>query len=236
MKRGKRVKGEKGKRIGARPFLLFPFYPLPLFPLVLSMWHFSEPSGRLIRDFLARQERAPFSYREVGASRDGTPEGYDLDHNRVLLGKGGAVFEAARRAVERWEMFPAPWTRIEPAGAPVREGTLVAMMAHAFGVWWLNACRVVYVLDESEPVRRFGFAYGTLPAHVERGEERFSVERHADDTVWYDIRAFSRPRYWATRLGYPLARRLQRRFVRESLAGMRRAVAGSNAPAAPPKD
>src|SRR5262249_42824659 len=109
----------------------------------------------------------------------------------------------------------------------IQEGNVVAMLARVFCVWWLNACRIVYVFDESEPVRRFGFAYGTLPGHVERGEERFSVEWLADDTVWYDLRAFSRPRYWLTRLGYPLARRVQRRFARDSLAAMREAIAAS---------
>jgi uncharacterized protein (UPF0548 family) len=190
------------------------------------MWYFRKPSEQRIRDFLARQEREPFSYPEVGASREGTPAGYDLDHNRVLLGTGQAVFEAASAALRRWEMFPGPWTRIEPAGAPIKEGTVVAMLARVFCLWWLNACRIVYVLDEREPVRRFGFAYGTLPGHVECGEERFSIEWHADDTVWYDLRAFSRPRYWMVRLAYPLARRLQRRFVRESQAAMQRIAIG----------
>jgi uncharacterized protein (UPF0548 family) len=99
------------------------------------------------------------------------------------------------------------------------------MQAHALGVWWLNACRIIYVLDEQAPVRRFGFAYGTLPAHVEQGEERFSVELQPDGSVWYDLRAFSRPRYWPVRLGKPFARRLQMRFVRESMTAMQQAVA-----------
>jgi uncharacterized protein (UPF0548 family) len=98
------------------------------------------------------------------------------------------------------------------------------MQAHALGLWWLNACCIVYVIDETEPVRSFGFAYGTLAAHVERGEERFSVELHADGAVWYDLRAFSRPRYWPVRLTKPLARCLQRRFVRDSQAAMQQAV------------
>src|SRR5256885_10327627 len=34
----------------------------------------------------------------------------------------------------------------------------VAMVAHALGFWWLNACRIVYVVDELAPTRRFGFA------------------------------------------------------------------------------
>lgn len=184
-----------------------------------------EPSQQVVRDFLARQERESFSYPEVGLSRSSTPGGYDVDHNRVRLGEGRAVFEAACAALARWEMFPSPWTRIAPAGAPIAAGIVVAMVARVFGLWWLNACRIVYVLDESAPVRRFGFAYGTLPHHVERGEERFSVEWHADDSVWYDLRAFSRPRFWGARLGYPLARRLQRRFVRDSQAAMVRAAA-----------
>lgn len=188
------------------------------------IWSLRRPSQQLIHAFLERQRQEPFSYSEVGRSRSGSPGGYDLDHNRVRLGRGPAVFEAACAALRRWEMFPAPWTRIEPAGAPIAEGSVVAIVAHAMGFWWLNACRIVYVLDETGPVRRFGFAYGTLTGHVERGEERFSVELLADGSVWYDVRAFSRPRYWPVRLGYPLARRLQRRFVRESQAAMQGAV------------
>ncbi len=84
---------------------------------------------------------------------------------------------------------------------------------------------IVYVVDESGPTNRFGFACGTLPGHVESGEERFLVEwDDADDAVWYDILAFSRPNHVLTRLGYPVVRRLQRRFGRDSAAAMRKAV------------
>jgi uncharacterized protein (UPF0548 family) len=130
------------------------------------MWYFRKPSERLILDFLEQQRHEPFSYSEVGLSLDGTPAGYDLDHNRVILGKGRRVFEASCDALKRWEMFPGPWTRIEPPGTLIQEGNVVAMLAHVSGLWWLNACRILYLLDESEPLRRFGFAYGTLPRHV----------------------------------------------------------------------
>ena len=80
-------------------------------------------------------------------------------------------------------------------------------------------------MDEQGPVQRFGFAYGTLPEHAESGEERFTVEWHEeDDTVWYDIVAFSRPQQLPARLGYPLARRMQKRFARDSAAAMQRTV------------
>jgi uncharacterized protein (UPF0548 family) len=101
----------------------------------------------------------------------------------------------------------------------------VAVIARLFGLWWLNACRIVYVVDEGGPVQRYGFAYGTLLEHAESGEERFTVEWHEpDDAVWYEILAFSRPHHVLARLGYSLARRLQRRFARDSAAAMQRAV------------
>jgi uncharacterized protein (UPF0548 family) len=90
----------------------------------------------------------------------------------------------------------------------------------------MNACRVVYLLDdEAGGVLRSGFAYGTLPAHAEIGEERFSVEwRLTDDSVRYDLFAFSRPGRFLARVGYPVARRMQRRFARESKQAMLDAV------------
>ncbi|QYM79995.1 DUF1990 domain-containing protein [Horticoccus luteus] len=190
------------------------------------MWSLSQPAETKVSALLARQQGAALSYAQIGASATpATPAGFNLDHNRIGLGRGAAAYAAARAAVARWEMFPRPWTRIAPANAPIEAGTVVAMQAHALGLWWLNACRIVYVVDEAAPVRRWGFAYGTLPAHVERGEERFTVEWRDDDSVWYDLRAFSQPRYWAARVAKPLARRLQRKFVRDSQAAMVAAVA-----------
>lgn len=194
-------------------------------------YSFRPPGTREVAAFLAEQAVAgAFSYVERGATRDdgSPPAGYNLDHNRVPLGHGENAFTAACAALRAWRMFPGPWTRIEPLAAPIREGQTVVMLAHAMGGWWLNACRIVYVIDESRCVgtvaRRFGFAYGTLAAHVEQGEERFSVELRADGSVWYDLRAFSLPRFWLVRLAKPLARRLQWRFVRESQAAMLAAV------------
>ena len=71
-----------------------------------------------------------------------------------------------------------------------------------------------------------------LPGHVESGEERFQVEwNRSDDTVWYDILAFSRPNHVLTRLGYPIVRRIQKKFARDSATAMQLAVkrlSGSN--------
>jgi uncharacterized protein (UPF0548 family) len=182
--------------------------------------------GEILR-FLEAARRATFSYPERGATRVDPPPGYDHDHNRVRLGAGRETFERARGALHRWAMFPPGWTRVANGGAPIAEGETVSIVFHVLGAWWLNACRIVYVQEESEPLRCSGFAYGTLACHVERGEERFRVEWLSDDSVWYDVLAFSRPEFWGARLAKPLARALQRRFVRDSQAAMRAAVSPS---------
>lgn len=198
------------------------------------MWSLQKPNADAVRRFLAAQSTVspvnPFGYPEVGATRGDTMPAdvvarYNVDLNRVCLGHGERAFVVACEVLRNWTMFPAPWTKILPERAPLATGVTVAMLAHVYGLWWLNACRIVYTIDETVPFRRFGFAYGTLGAHVETGEERFSVEWHADDSVWYDLRAFSQPRHPLVKLAKPLARAQQRRFARESKVAMQRAVA-----------
>ena len=53
-----------------------------------------------------------------------------------------------------------------------------------------------------------------------------SLDR-ASGQVIYRIHAISRPRAALARLGYPIARYLQARFRRDSVAAMTRAVAGN---------
>lgn len=189
-----------------------------------------KPAPPKIQAFLARQRGRPFSHAHPEATRHTPPAGWFVDHNRVCLGRGQAAWDAARAAIRSWQMFRIGWVEIHGTDAPLAPGLDVAPLAHACGAWFLNACRVVYLIDESGridedgPVRRYGFAYGTLPDHAESGEERFLVEWRADDTVWYDLLAFSRPGHWLVWLGLPVVRRLQRRFAADSLAAMQRAV------------
>lgn len=192
----------------------------------LTMLSLREPSPEQIDAFLERQQQRDFSYSALGATRTAPPPGDRTDHTRCRLGTGRAVYTAAREALRAWKPFDIGWLRQHPSTAPIAVGQAVAIVARVAGLWWLNACRVVYVVDEaSDGVQRFGFAYGTLPCHAGRGEERFMVEIDADGGVTYDVFAFSRPGHLLTCLGYPLMRRYQRRFGRDSSAAMQRAVA-----------
>jgi uncharacterized protein (UPF0548 family) len=184
-----------------------------------------KPSAESIRRFLGDQAKLNLTYSAVGATAGQPPAGYVVDRTRVKLGNGEQAFEAAKGALRRWDQFRLGWMEAGPAEMPIQEGQVVAIVARVIRLWWLNACRIVSVTDQAGLVSRFGFAYGTLPDHAESGEERFLVEWYqADDSVWYDILAFSRPNSLLSRIGYPIARRTQKRFSRESSAAMQQAV------------
>ncbi len=182
-----------------------------------------KPSPNVIQRFLAAQAQLEFSYAAVGATAITPPPGFVVDHTRAKLGEGEPVFLAAKAALTRWEHFRLGWVEAGPSETPIQTGSCVAVVARVMGFWWLNACRIVYVVNETGAVARFGFAYGTLPGHAESGEERFMVEwDRASNAVWYDILAFSRPNHPLARLGYPLTRKTQRRFARDSVRAMQR--------------
>ena len=189
------------------------------------MFRLTAPTEDEIRHFILKQRESSFSYPEVGASANTLPAGYNIDHYRVQLGTGEGGWQRATEAIRAWRMFSMPWVNLHWATAPIQVGTDVAVSIHHFGFYSLNACRIVYVVDEETPTKRFGFAYGTLAEHAESGEERFTVEwNREEDEVWYDILAFSRPRTMLARLGYPLSRLLQKKFAEGSKAAMIKAV------------
>lgn len=188
-----------------------------------------KPSAGRLRALLAAQSKLDLTYSAVGATAAVPPSGYVVDRTRIKLGEGKKVFAAAQAALKRWDHFRLGWVEAWPSDTPIKPGHAVVVIARLLGLWWLNCCRIVYVVDDSEPARRYGFAYGTLPEHAESGEERFTVEWHQhDDEVWYNILAFSRPNQTLVRLGYPYVRRIQRQFARDSAAAMLNAATCCN--------
>ncbi len=191
------------------------------------MFTFRRPIDDDVRELLARQAGQPWSYELLEVTRDDHPNpmsGWQIDHHRVLLGYGEATFAAACAAIRGWKMFPPEMTRVYWPDSPQQPGDIVAVLyrARPFFLWMLFPARVVYRVDEA---RRFGFAYGTVPDHPERGEERFLVEWNpADDSVSYDLLAVSRPAHWLARVGYLYARYEQAKLRRLSGAAMQRAV------------
>src|SRR5262249_38812202 len=107
-----------------------------------------KPSPTLLREYLRTQAPLDLTYAAVGATASMPPAGYVVDHTRVRLGTGEEVFRAAKAALGRWEQFRLSWVEAWPPETPIQAGAVVAVVARSMGLWWLNACRIVYVVQE----------------------------------------------------------------------------------------
>ena len=147
-----------------------------------------RPSTETIRAFLASQSKLGFTYTAVGATASLPPAGYVVDHTRIKLGEGEEVFTRAKAALGRWEQFRLGWVEAWSPETPIQTGEVVAVIARHLGLWWLNACRIVYVVDEAEPIaalrlrlrhaaRSCRDGRGAIPGRMGSGERRGLV-RH----------------------------------------------------------
>lgn len=171
-------------------------------------WHSSAV------DF-AKLNAQPLTYEEVGATaRPELPDGYKHIAVAAEIGSGRRRFEEAGAAVLRYGMQRGSGVSVQASSDVAAVGTVVVVRLGPIKA----PCRVVYVVDE--PDRR-GFAYGTLPGHPESGEELFSVRYDPDDeTVYAEVRAFSRSATWWSRLGAPVTSLGQRVMTRRYLRAL----------------
>ncbi len=182
-----------------------------------------RPSHDQIKEFINRSKVLPLSYETTGIARE-SPRGFKVDQARAVIGQGQAAFETAKAALREWRHFDLGWVELHPHAAPVEVGTVVAVLVRHLGFWSLNGCRILYLLNEDEDEKSFGFAYGTLTNHAELGEELFEVDFNPESgEVTYRIRAVSKPRAAFAWLGYPYTRWCQASFRRDSIAAMLRA-------------
>lgn len=196
-----------------------------------------RPSPYRLQRLIERAAEAPFTYPVVGATRGIPPAGYWKSHHRARLGAGESDFHSARRALQAWQQFALNWTELTPPDAPLRPETPVLVLAKVAGLWWPCPSRIIYTVEEmgqgaemgtfeeTHPIFRYGFAYGTLPGHVAAGEERFLVEWDPrTEEVWFEILAFSLVRHPLARLAFPWTRFLQKRFARDAAQAMQRFI------------
>jgi uncharacterized protein (UPF0548 family) len=140
----------------------------------------------------------PLTYTETGTTAGPLPAGYHHVQKSSVIGHGRPRFEEAAAAGMRWGMLRGAGLKVEATTEVAAVGSEV--IVHLGPV--RAPCRVVYVVDE--PNRR-GFAYGTLPGHVESGEEAFIVRYDpANEEVYADVIAFSRHVTWWSRLTSPV--------------------------------
>jgi uncharacterized protein (UPF0548 family) len=118
---------------------------------------------------LDQHKGQPFSYPDVGATRTTPPAGWLINHMCERIGKGRALHERAVAALFSWQLLQIDGLEVFPSSTTLQPNTNVAIRSRHFGIWSVDFCRVIYVLQD-EPqkdgaVLRTGFAYGTLPGH-----------------------------------------------------------------------
>ena len=116
-----------------------------------------------------------------------------------------------------WACHPGIGASVHPPDASIEVGTSLLVMLPFGPISTVVPDRVVAVLDEP---RRFGFAYGTLEGHQERGEECFVVEHLDDDRVVASIGLDAVAATPAARLVAPAVGLFQRLAVRRYLAAL----------------
>ncbi|MFB7718814.1 DUF1990 family protein [Nocardia sp. NPDC056100] len=152
-----------------------------------------------------------FTYPDVGATRGEFPSGYSHFVRRRVIGAGRSAFDEAAGRVLAYQMQRGAGVFDSASTVTAEPGTELTVRLSWGPVRITAPCRVVYVVDE---VNRQGFAYGTLPGHPLIGEEVFTVEFDpADGSVYGVVAAFSRRGAWYARVGGPIVRIIQRRYV-----------------------
>ena len=116
------------------------------------MYLFNKPSNEQITDFIESQTPLGYTYPSAGATRnEEAPPGFVVDHTRIQIGSGQATFEAAKRALSEWQHYEFNWIELHRPEARPESDQMVGILARALGLWVLNACRIVYVVEEEKP-------------------------------------------------------------------------------------
>jgi uncharacterized protein (UPF0548 family) len=185
---------------------------------VVTVFSMRAPSTDDLASLVREQSSGGvLTYAEVGATSGFLPHGYRHDRWQIDLGPDDDDrFAQAASALRDWRPQKGAGLRIFP-DEPVRPDATFALVIRV-GLGFVTAAgRIVYVVDEPD---RYGFAYGTLRPHPERGEESFTVVRD-QNRIRFEIVSFSRPRHALARIGAPVARSLQVRITRAYLQAMR---------------
>lgn len=161
-----------------------------------------------MRMLLDELENLEPTYNDIGATLAAKrPDGFHHDHYDAMIGQGTEMFQRAVSGLKTWQAHRLPGMRVFPDQQEIRTGATVVVTIGTPLAALAAPCRIVGVIDGQT---RWGFAYGTLPGHPEQGEELFAVSMSPDETVQFEIEAFSRPGDSLVRLSGPIARGIQR--------------------------
>ncbi len=181
-----------------------------------------------LETLLVKARLASPNYSEVGASRDAElPSGFH--HVRMSERVGDAAsFDVAVEGLRTWVAHEGAGLRVHPY-EPLSPGATVLLVTTVGPMQIVAPCRIVAVFKEPYS---FGFSYGTLPGHPERGEESFTLNLR-NGATFFTITAFSKPVDRLARLAGPIGRAVQRSVTRRYVKALRRYVDAESAKQSP---
>lgn len=176
-------------------------------------------NGAALTQLLDEQSTLSVTYAPVGLTDQRHPiHGYQFVQGEIELGQGRDIFERAVISLQKWRVHERVGLRVTSDVPDVEQDATAVFQMRIVGLNVTIACRVVKIIKSDS---QWGFAYGTLPHHVERGEELFVIEQDADGTVHFKVRAFSRPGHFMVKIGAPVARTVQRVITKRYLRAMK---------------
>jgi uncharacterized protein (UPF0548 family) len=166
---------------------------------------------------------ATLTYREVGFTAPGVelPGGYRQVVRRRRVGTDPAAFAALADAMRGFGVHRRAGLVVRADGPPVVGATFATGIGVGPVRLWVP-CKFVWVRDEPGC---YGYGFGTLPGHPERGEEAFIATLADDGTVWFELRVFSQHVAWYARAAGPLATFVQDRATARYLRAAARCAA-----------
>ncbi len=183
----------------------------------------ARPTDAELERMLAEVSGRELTYPEVGWTREAElPTGYRHHRSSVVIGNGEAAFRLGQQALRSWQAHSHAGASLTPPAPALEEGTDLIAVLRLGPAFVTTPCRIAYVTDEEDA---FGFGYGTLPGHPERGEEAFHLRRGPGGEIRFEIVSFSRPADLLARLGSPVALVTQKWVTRRYLQGVRGYVA-----------
>lgn len=136
----------------------------------------------------------------------------------IHLGTGDETFGQAVSGLQTWQAHRTKRTRVYPELQQIVEGGSVIVVLGSKSLAIAAPFRIVKVVAGED---LFGFAYGTLPGHPERGEESFLESRAKDGSVDFRIRSFSRPQSSLVRLSGPVSQTIQANVTGQYLRALK---------------
>ena len=181
------------------------------------VFRLGQVSRSSLRTIAHEAEAFEPTYEDIGATvrSIALPAGFRHDRYELELPSRTDGFTRAVEGLRSWAPHVGAGLTVEPDRLPP-VGSTVAVAAPLGPLTAIAVCRVVAIVDEPD---RYGFAYGTLPGHPERGEEAFVVQ-HANGRLVFRIVAFSKPAEVLARLGGPVTRRIQQATTTRYLQGL----------------